>query len=79
MAGRDVRDFAHSYKGFMFSLGRNAGIADLGCLRTSGYLGWLMWRVVHISQVSAARDHLGVVFDRTLACFNRTRAAHTDL
>jgi NADH:ubiquinone reductase (H+-translocating) len=79
IAGKSIPEFHYASKGFMFSLGRNVGVADLGWLKTSGYLGWLIWRVVHISQISAARNRLGVVFDWTFAYFNRRNAAHTDL
>ncbi len=78
IAGREVAPFAYSHRGFMLSLGRNVGVADLGWLKTSGFFGWLIWRVVHLSQISASRNRLGVVFDWTFAYFNRRNIAHTE-
>ncbi len=78
MAGRSVTPFSYNNKGFMVSLGRNVGVADLGWLKTSGFMGWAIWRVVHISLMSASRNRLGVVFDWTFAYFNRRNVAHTE-
>jgi NADH:quinone reductase (non-electrogenic) len=78
MVGRSVPPFAYHHRGLMLSLGRNSGVADLGWLRVSGFLGWFIWRVVHLSQISASRNRLGVVFDWTFAYFNRRNIAHTD-
>ena len=78
MAGRSVEPFAYVDRGFMLSLGRNSGVADLRWLKTSGFLGWLIWRMVHLSLISASRNRLGVVFDWTFAYFNTRNVAHTE-
>ena len=79
MAGGTVEPFAYRDRGFMLSLGRNSGIADLGWLKMSGFLGWMAWRVVHLSLISTSRSRLGVVFDWTFAYFNRRNVAHTEI
>jgi NADH dehydrogenase len=78
IAGRTVEPFVFLDRGFMISLGRNAGIADLGWFKTSGFLGWMLWRVVHLSLISTSRNRLGVVFDWTFAYLNRRNVAHTE-
>jgi len=77
IAGREVAPFVYHHRGFMLSLGRNVGVADLGWFRISGFFGWFLWRVVHLSQISASRNRLGVVFDWTFAYLNRRNIAHT--
>src|SRR5208282_5857403 len=79
IAGRTVAPFAYLDRGFMLSLGRNYGVADLGRLKISGFLGWMTWRVVHLSLISTSRSRLGVVFDWTFAYFNRRNVAHTEI
>jgi len=79
IAGRTVAPFAYLDRGFMLSLGRNCGVADLGRLKISGFLGWMTWRVVHLSLISTSRSRLGVVFDWTFAYFNRRNVAHTEI
>jgi NADH dehydrogenase FAD-containing subunit len=54
-------------------------VADLHWLKTSGFFGWMIWRVVHISLISTPRNRLGVAFDWTLAYFNRRNVAHTEV
>jgi NADH dehydrogenase len=77
IAGRSVPPFAFLDRGFMLSLGRNSGISDLGWFKTSGFLGWLIWRAVHLSLISTRRSRLGVIFDWTFAYFNTRNVAHT--
>jgi NADH dehydrogenase len=79
MAGRSVVPFAYRDRGFMLSIGRHSGVADLHWLKTSGFFGWMIWRVVHISLISTPRNRLGVAFDWTLAYFNRRNVAHTEV
>lgn len=76
--GRTVAPFVYDDRGFMLSLGKNVGVADLGRYKTSGFMGWIIWRVFHISLISAARNRLGVVFDWTFAYINRRNTAHTE-
>jgi len=45
----------------------------------SGFLGWMAWRIVHLSLISTSRSRLGVVFDWTFAYFNRRNIAHTEV
>ena len=79
IAGREVAPFAFNDRGFMLSLGRNCGVADLGWLKVSGFLGWVFWRTVHISLISANRNRFGVIFDWTFAYLNKRNIAHTEV
>lgn len=47
--GKTLPPFRYNDKGSMAVIGRNAAVADLGRLRLSGFLGWLIWALIHIS------------------------------
>jgi NADH dehydrogenase len=79
MADRSVAQFAYRDRGFMLSIGRHSGVADLHWLKTSGFFGWMIWRVVHLSLISTSRNRLGVAFDWTVAYFNTRNVAHTEI
>ena len=54
---------AFSYKdpGIMATIGRNSAVAELGAVRLSGFLGWLMWLGVHLVNVISFRSRLVVL------------------
>jgi NADH dehydrogenase len=78
MGGKDPPPFTYKDKGYMLSLGRHVGIAETRHVRVSGFLGWLLWRVIHIRLISTTRSRLGVIFDWTFAYFYKRNAAHTE-
>jgi len=53
--------FRYFDKGTMATIGRNAGIAQIGRLRFSGFIGWLMWLFVHLVQIVSFRSRLIVL------------------
>jgi NADH dehydrogenase len=53
--------FRYFDKGTMATIGRNAGIAQIGRLRFSGFIGWLMWLFVHLVQIVSFRSRLVVL------------------
>jgi NADH dehydrogenase len=76
--GEHISPFVYDDKGYMLSLGRQVGVAEMKHVRISGFLGWLLWRIVHISLISTTRSRLGVIFDWTFAYFYKRNAAHTE-
>lgn len=48
LSGRETRPFRYRDKGTLAVIGRAAAVADLGVLRFSGLLAWLLWLFVHI-------------------------------
>jgi NADH:quinone reductase (non-electrogenic) len=76
--GEKIEPFAYKDKGYMLSLGRQVGVAEFQHFKTSGFLGWLLWRVIHIALISTSRSRLGVIFDWTFAYFYRRNTAHTE-
>ena len=78
LLGKNAEPFVYRDKGYMLSLGRQVGVAEFRHFKTSGLLGWLLWRVVHIALISTTRSRLGVIFDWTFAFFYRRNTAHTE-
>jgi len=78
ISGEKTEPFVYRDKGYMLSLGRQVGVAEFRHFRTSGFLGWFLWRVIHIALISTTRSRLGVIFDWTFAYFYRRNAAHTE-
>jgi NADH dehydrogenase len=71
--GASRRPFRYRNKGVMATVGRNAAVAELGPLRLSGLLGWLVWVVVHILFLIGFRNRLLVMVEWAWAyvTFNR--------
>lgn len=49
-------------KGNMATIGRAAGVADLGWIKLTGYLGWLAWLFVHLIFLIGFRNRAIVLF-----------------
>ena len=46
--GVTLKPFAYFDKGIMATVGRSAGLAQVGKLKLSGFLGWLGWLFIHL-------------------------------
>ncbi|HEV7194956.1 MAG TPA: NAD(P)/FAD-dependent oxidoreductase, partial [Pedococcus sp.] len=63
MTGKAVRPFAYRDPGIMATIGRNSGVAQLGPIRLSGFLGWLMWLGVHLINIVTFRNRVAVLLN----------------
>jgi NADH dehydrogenase len=63
LEGRDPPAFAYRDLGAMATIGRKRAIAELGKLRLSGALAWLLWSVAHIYFLIGFRNRLAVVLN----------------
>ncbi len=54
--------FHYKDKGSLATVGRSYAIADLGFIRISGTIGWLLWAVVHILFLIGFRNRYLTVF-----------------
>jgi hypothetical protein len=55
--------FRYKNWGTMATIGRRAAVADLGWLKLSGTLAWLLWGLVHISLLIGFRNRVIVTLD----------------
>ena len=55
------RDFHYFDKGSLATIGRAAGIAQLGRIHISGYFAWLAWLFVHVFFLIGFRNRIIVL------------------
>jgi NADH dehydrogenase len=48
LRGKRTLVFKYSHKGTLATIGRSAAVADLGRLKLSGFLAWIIWLFTHI-------------------------------
>lgn len=58
--GQPVPPFDYRHPGSMATIGRSRAVADLGWLRLSGGLAWLLWCTVHLWFLAGFRNRLVV-------------------
>ncbi len=54
-------EFRYKDPGIMATIGRNSAVAQLGGVRLSGFLGWMMWLAVHLVNVISFRSRILVL------------------
>jgi NADH dehydrogenase len=65
--------FRYRDRGSMATIGRARAVADLGHLKFSGFLAWLLWVVVHIYYLIGFEDRLLVMIQWAWAYFTLER------
>lgn len=63
VAGETPEPFRYRDKGAMATIGRGAAIAEIGGLRFSGFIAWLLWIFVHIFFLVGFRNRVFVMLD----------------
>ncbi|MGH7758791.1 MAG: hypothetical protein ACREN7_05735, partial [Candidatus Dormibacteria bacterium] len=67
LAGRNIcrlhqgarpRRFHYHDRGIMATIGRNSGVAQVGPFQFTGFIGWVMWLVVHLAYIVTFRARL---------------------
>jgi NADH dehydrogenase len=61
LRGYGATNFRYKDPGIMATIGRNSAVAQLGPVRLTGFLGWLMWLGVHLVNVISFRSRLVVL------------------
>jgi len=61
LRGYGATNFRYKDPGIMATIGRNSAVAQLGPVRLTGFLGWLMWLGVHLINVISFRSPLVVL------------------
>jgi NADH dehydrogenase len=61
LAGRSRQSFRYADKGQMATIGRSRAVVEIGRLRFTGMLAWLLWIVVHIYYLTGFENRLLVV------------------
>jgi NADH dehydrogenase len=75
IAGARTAPFHYHDKGNVATIGRRAAVVDLGYLRLSGTVAWLVWLVVHLWYLVGFQNRLLVVIRWQISFFTRGRGA----
>ena len=75
LAGRTRPPFRYRDKGSLAVIGRAAAVADLGSMRATGYLAWLLWLFVHIMYLVGFENRILVLLQWAYSYFTRGRTA----
>jgi len=62
ISGQPLAEFRYFDKGSLATIGRGAGVADLGRVRLSGVIAWLAWLFIHIFFLIGFRNRFLVMF-----------------
>jgi len=71
--GESTQPFRYRNTGMMATIGRHAGVAEIGAIRVNGFVAWLLWLVIHIFFLIGFRNRLLVLIEWAWAyvTFNR--------
>ncbi|HAC45633.1 MAG TPA: FAD-dependent oxidoreductase [Chloroflexi bacterium] len=87
LRGYGATNFRYKDPGIMATIGRNSAVAQLGPVRLTGFLGWLMWLFVHLINVISFRSRIVVLvnwawdyffYDRPIRLIVRAADDRTD-
>jgi NADH dehydrogenase len=87
LRGYGATNFRYKDPGIMATIGRNSAVAQLGPVRLTGFLGWLMWLGVHLVNVISFRSRIVVLvnwawdylfYDRPIRLIVRAATDKTD-
>ena len=67
--------FRYDDQGQLAMVGRSAAVADLGRVKVTGFVGWLLWSVVHLFFLIGARNRLAVYINWVWAWLTYGRGA----
>jgi len=60
--GQSRLPFRYVDKGMLATIGRGAAVAQIGSIKASGFLAWLLWLFVHIYFLIGFRNRILVIF-----------------
>jgi NADH dehydrogenase len=75
LRGEPGQPFRYRDRGTMATIGRAATVADLGWVRLSGFLAWLVWLFIHILFLIEFENRILVLFQWAWNYFTRNRSA----
>ncbi len=73
LSGRDMPPFRYHDKGTLATIGRARAVAQIGPLRVSGLLAWLLWLVVHLYYLVGFENRAVVLLRWSYSFFSHGR------
>jgi NADH dehydrogenase len=75
IAGKEPQPpFTYHDKGSMATISRFSAVADVGKLKLSGFIAWMMWLVVHLFYIVGFKSRLTTVLHWTVSFLGRGRS-----
>ena len=71
------RPFVYHDKGTLATISRFRAVANVGRLRLSGFLAWLLWLAVHLIALTGFKNRVAVLFNWAVAFLGRGRQQRT--
>jgi NADH dehydrogenase len=71
--GKDTGPFQYKKKGNLAVIGANFAVADMGSLKFSGFVAWIIWAFVHIRYLIEFDSKVVVLFRWSWSYFTRKR------
>jgi NADH dehydrogenase len=75
LEGKPLPTFRFHDYGNMATIGRSAAVADLGWIRFSGFIAWLVWLLVHLVNLVEFQNKILVLLQWAWNYFTRNRSA----
>ena len=75
LQGQPTVPFRYRDKGSLATIGRAAGVGQIGGLKVSGFLAWWLWWCVHIAYLIGYRNRLVVMMGWAFQYFAFSRGA----
>ena len=69
-----VERFTYHDKGSMATISRYHAVADLGKVKVTGFLAWVMWLVVHLAYIVGFKSRLVTTFSWVVSFLGKGRA-----
>jgi NADH:quinone reductase (non-electrogenic) len=67
---KPLKSFKYKDKGSLATVGKRRAVADLGKLKFTGYVAWLLWSFVHLMSISGFKNKLLVSFNWAISYFS---------
>lgn len=58
VSGEETTPFHYNDKGSLATIGRNKAVADLGKIKTQGFIAWIIWSVVHLLSLIGFKNRI---------------------
>lgn len=75
LAGKSLPAFKYFNAGSLSVIGRHSAVADIGSVKLSGFIAWLIWVFIHIYYLIEFDNKLVVFIQWTWSYFTRKRGA----
>jgi NADH dehydrogenase len=75
--GRPDTPLRYRDLGSMATISRFSGVAMIGRLRISGFLGWVLWLVVHLTFLTGFKNRVSALARWTISFVGRARSERT--